>query len=138
MPDSSSHPAPGAAEAAQGRKKRFSGSKPAIFLIGVLVAGIFTIGWGSALVSYGGSGGVSMQTIAWHVVSAEEASITFQVNSREPVVCVVTASDEQHVEVGQARVDVEAGVRDVTATVDTIREASAVQVASCREQGSER
>jgi hypothetical protein len=77
-----------------------------------------------------------METIAWQVESAEEADITFQVNSREPVVCVVTATDARHVEVGQTSVEVEAGVRDVTATVDTIREASAVQVASCREQGS--
>ncbi|MFC4560564.1 DUF4307 domain-containing protein [Nocardiopsis mangrovi] len=135
MPESPSDVPPPPGEQAPGAKRRH-GNKPVIFIIGVLVAGVFTIGWGSALLSYGGAGGVSMQTVAWRVLSDAEATITFQVNSGEPVECLVTATDAQHVEVGQTSVEVEAGLQDVTTSVETIREASAVQVASCREQGS--
>ncbi|MFC3997094.1 DUF4307 domain-containing protein [Nocardiopsis sediminis] len=135
MPESPSDVPPPVVEQAPGAKRRH-GNKPVIFIIGVLVAGVVAIGWGSALLSYGGAGGVSMQTVAWRVLSDAEATITFQVNSREPVECLVTATDAQHVEVGQTSVEVEAGIQDVTTSVETIREASAVQVASCREQGS--
>ncbi|MDA0565990.1 DUF4307 domain-containing protein [Streptomonospora sp. S1-112] len=123
-------PAPGA--------QRRLGNTPVFFVVGIAAAVVFTIGWGLALMSYGGSGGVSVQVVAWSVDSAEEASVTFQVNSSAPAECVITARDSRHVEVGQRTVEVESGIRDVTATVDTIREASAVEVGSCREQGSTR
>ncbi|CAM3835914.1 hypothetical protein GCM10009799_45020 [Nocardiopsis rhodophaea] len=137
MPDSPSASTPDAAPPARGMRRLY-GNKPFIFLMGLLGAGVFTVGWGSALMSYGGhTGGVSYQTIAWNAESDEEATITFQVNSGSPAVCVISATDAHHVEVGQARVEIKAGNRNVTTNVETVRTASAVEVTSCREQGSE-
>ncbi|GAB3462675.1 hypothetical protein GCM10027570_49340 [Streptomonospora sediminis] len=118
--------------------RRRLGNTPVFFVVGVLAAAVFTFGWGYALMSYGGSGAVSMQVVAWDIESPEKASVSFQVNSDAPAECVITAFDGRHVVVGQTKVEVESGIRDVTATVDTIREASAVEVGSCREQGSTR
>ncbi|MBB6173463.1 hypothetical protein HNR23_003523 [Nocardiopsis mwathae] len=135
MPDSPSTPMPDAAEPARGMRRLY-GNKPFIFLMGLLGAGIFTVGWGSALMSYGGHTGAAFQVISWKVESADEATVTFQVNSSKPAVCVIRAVDAHHVEVGQARVEVKAGNRSVTTNVDTVRSASAVEVTSCREQAS--
>ncbi|TQN32893.1 uncharacterized protein DUF4307 [Haloactinospora alba] len=135
MPDSPSASAPRSGTTPEGGRSQ--GKRPVLFIIGVLVAIVFTVGWGLALRSYGGSGtGVSTQTVAWKVVSDQEASITFQVSGDSPVSCLIKASDAQHVDVGQTEVDVAADDRNVTATVETVREASTVEVASCREQGS--
>ncbi|GAA1773043.1 DUF4307 domain-containing protein [Streptomonospora arabica] len=139
MPDRPAGATTGATESAASWTRRRLGETPVFFVVGVLAAAVFTIGWGYALMSYGGSGsGVSVQVVAWEVESADEASVSFQVNSDAPAECVITARDAQHVVVGQKSVDVESGIRDVTATVDTIREASAVEVGSCREQSSTR
>ncbi|GAA4944710.1 hypothetical protein GCM10023224_29820 [Streptomonospora halophila] len=139
MPDRPAGTTTGATESAASWTRRRLGETPVFFVVGVLAAAVFTIGWGYALMSYGGSGsGVSVQVVAWEVESADEASVSFQVNSDAPAECVITARDAQHVVVGQKSVDVESGIRDVTATVDTIREASAVEVGSCREQSSTR
>ncbi|MDT0304538.1 DUF4307 domain-containing protein [Streptomonospora wellingtoniae] len=139
MPDRPAGTATGATESAASWTRRRLGNTPVFFVVGVLAAAVFTIGWGYALMSYGGSGsGVSVQVVAWKVESADEASVSFQVNSDAPAECVITARDAQHVVVGQKSVDVESGIRDVTATVETIREASAVEVGSCREQSSTR
>lgn len=118
--------------------RRRLGNTPVFFVVGVLAAAVFTFGWGYALMSYGGSSAVSMQVVAWDIESPEKAGVSFQVNSDAPAECVITARDDRHVVVGQTKVEVESGIRDVTATVDTIREASAVEVGSCREQGSTR
>ncbi|MFD0773172.1 DUF4307 domain-containing protein [Streptomonospora algeriensis] len=131
-------PAPGSAESAASWTRRRLGNTPVFFVVGLLAAVVFTIGWGYALMSYSGSGGASVQVVAWQAESPEKASVSFQVNSDAPAECVITARDDQHVVVGQTSVDVESGIRDVTASVDTIREASAVEVGSCREQSSTR
>ncbi|MFC7326754.1 DUF4307 domain-containing protein [Marinactinospora rubrisoli] len=129
-------PSDAAAPASGGRRRL--GNRPVFFLMGIVVAAVFTVGWGFALMSY--SGGVnqpSYQVVAWRVNSGSEASISFQVNSREPALCLVSARDARHVQVGQTEVPVEAGVQDVHARIETVREASAVEVTSCREQGSQ-
>ncbi|TDQ54824.1 DUF4307 domain-containing protein [Actinorugispora endophytica] len=122
---------------ATGARRRL-GNRPVFFVLGVIAAVVFTIGWGFALLSYSGSmpGQVHFQTATWDVVSDSEARITFQTNSRDGALCLISAVDEQHVQVGQSEVPVESGVRDVEATIDTVRRASAVQVVSCREQAS--
>lgn len=130
-------PASGAAESAASWTRRRLGNTPVFFVVGLLAAVVFTIGWGYALMSYSGSGGASVQVVSWQTES-QEASVSFQVNSDAPAECVITARDDKHVVVGQKSVDVESGIRDVTATVDTIREASAVEVGSCREQSPTR
>ncbi|GAB3207600.1 DUF4307 domain-containing protein [Marinactinospora thermotolerans] len=115
--------------------RRRLGNRPVFFVLAVLAAAIFTVGWGTALLGYSGTlNQAHYQTIAWKVDSATEASITFQVNARNPTLCLITATDAQHVQVGQTEVAVEAGLRDVRATVETVREATSIQVASCREQ----
>ncbi|MUL39748.1 DUF4307 domain-containing protein [Streptomonospora sp. PA3] len=138
MPDRPAGSLSGDTETAASRVRRRLGNTPVFFVVGVLAAAVFTVGWGYALMSYGGTGGVSVQVVAWRVESPQEASISFQVNSDAPAECVITARDNRHVVVGQTSVDVKAGIRDVTATVDTIREASAVEVGSCREQSPTR
>ncbi|QBI52494.1 DUF4307 domain-containing protein [Streptomonospora litoralis] len=138
MPDRPADHPSGTTESAASWTRRRLGNTPVFFVVGVLAAVVFTIGWGYALMSYGGSQGASVQVIAWNIESAREAEVTFQVNSDAPAECVITARDGQHVVVGQTSVEVESGIRDVTATVDTIREASAVEVGSCREQSPTR
>ncbi|MBB4929768.1 hypothetical protein F4561_000588 [Lipingzhangella halophila] len=112
------------------------GNTPVIFVIGLLVAAVFTVGWGYALMNYSGNSGLQYQTIAWRVVSENEATVTFEVSGNEPAQCVVLAKDDRHVEVGQTNVKVAPGNRNLTTSVETVREASTVEVASCREQGS--
>ncbi|RNL82806.1 DUF4307 domain-containing protein [Halostreptopolyspora alba] len=131
MPASPPDHAPGSVA-----KGRGYGNAPAIFVIGLMVAVVFTVGWGFALMNYTGSQGVQFQTVAWRVLSENEASITFEVSGDESVECVVLAKDDRHVEVGQTEVEVQPGDRNVTASVETVREATTVEVASCREQGS--
>ncbi|GAA1100022.1 DUF4307 domain-containing protein [Nocardiopsis composta] len=128
--------APGGDERGTRSAMRRYGGKPFIFLIGLIAAGIFTLGWGAALVSYGDGGGVAKQTVAWSVEDSSTASITFQVSSGDPVTCLVRAYDRQHVEVGQKDVEVGAGTKTVTTEIETVREAAMVEVASCREQGT--
>lgn len=114
---------------------RRHGNGPVFFVLGVLAAAVFTVGWGYALLSYSGMGtGVHHQVISFSIPSEERASITYQVNSRNDAVCVITAKDARHVEIGQARAQIEAGNRTLTTTVETVRRASTVEVASCREQ----
>ncbi|GLU46852.1 DUF4307 domain-containing protein [Nocardiopsis ansamitocini] len=117
--------------------RRRLGNKPFFFVLGVLAAAVFTVGWGLALLSYSGNGPgqVHYQTVAWKVVSDSEAHISFQVNSKAGALCLITATDAQHVQVGQTEVSVGSGVQDTGTTIDTVRRASAVEVASCREQG---
>lgn len=124
---------PRAAGSAIGKRH---GARPVFFVLGLIAAGVFTVGWGFALMSYGEHTGVANQTIAWSIESDDEASITFQTSSGGPAVCIVRATDPQHVEVGQRRVEVEAGTQDVTAKIETVRRAAMVEVASCREQGT--
>ncbi|WP_017556545.1 DUF4307 domain-containing protein [Nocardiopsis baichengensis] len=112
------------------------GARPVFFVLGLIAAGVFTVGWGFALMSYGDHTGVANQTIAWSIDSGDEATITFETNSGGPAVCVVRATDAQHVEVGQRSVEVEAGTQESTATIETVRRAAMVEVASCREQGT--
>ncbi|WP_017592303.1 DUF4307 domain-containing protein [Nocardiopsis potens] len=128
--------APGGDERGARSAMRRYGGKPFIFLVGLLAAGLFTLGWGAALVSYGDGGGVAKQTVAWDIVDSSTASITFQVSSGEPVSCLVRAYDRQHVEIGQRDVEIGAGTKTVTTEIETVREAAMVEVASCREQGT--
>lgn len=136
MPSNTTESAPETGAPAPGKGRRH-GNKPVIFIVGVLAAAVFTVGWGFALSSYNGSlNQTSFQTLSWTVDSGSEATIRFQVNGGAPSQCLITATDSRHVEVGQSTVDVEAGLRNVTTEVETVREATAVQVASCREQES--
>ncbi|MBE3000225.1 DUF4307 domain-containing protein [Nocardiopsis sp. HNM0947] len=114
------------------------GNGPLFFVIGTIFAIATSIGWGYSVMSYSGlSGSVYHQVVSYDAGTADEASITFEVNSRDGAECLITALDDQHVEVGQERLEVEAGNRMATTTVDTIRQASTVEIASCREQGSQ-
>ncbi|MDA2803144.1 DUF4307 domain-containing protein [Nocardiopsis suaedae] len=124
---------PRAAGSAVGKRH---GARPVFFVLGLIAAAVFTVGWGFALMSYGDHTGVANQTIAWSIESDDAASITFQTNSGGPAVCVVRATDSQHVEVGQRRVEVGAGTQDVTTEIETVRRAAMVEVASCRDQGT--
>lgn len=127
---------PETGEPAVGARRRH-GNKPVIFIVGVVVAAVFTLGWGIALQSYSGSfGQTSFQTISWSVDSDSAASIRFQVNGRAPSQCLITATDDKHVEVGQTTTEVAGGLRNVTAEIETVRRATAVEVVSCREQES--
>lgn len=99
---------------------------------------VAAIGWGIATVSYTGAGyGVHHQLVSWNATSEDSVSITFQVNSSTDAACLVRALDERHVEVGQDEVRVDSGLRDVTHTMRTTREASAAEVTSCREVEAE-
>lgn len=121
----------GAVGSGQGRKGR---ALPffAFLAIGA-VAAVVAFGWGAALLSYDGQAhNVPHQLVAWTATSDHEVSVTFQVGGGEPAVCLLTATDERHVEVGQEEVQVDAGEGDVTHTLETTRRASAVDVASCR------
>lgn len=135
MPPTPDDPASAAPGRTAGVRRRL-GNRPFFFVLGVIAAAVLTVGWGFALFSYGGNslGQAYFQTIAWRVVSDTEAQIDFQTNSGEGALCLVSALDEHHVQVGATEVAVEGGVRDVRAEVDTVRRASAVQVVSCREQ----
>ncbi|WP_304453489.1 DUF4307 domain-containing protein [Nocardiopsis sp. YSL2] len=114
------------------------GNGPVFFVIATVFAVLCAVGWGYSVMSYSGlGGGVYHQVVSYSVPSADEAAITYEVNSRGGADCLITALDDQHVEVGQTRSSVEAGNRMVSTTVDTVRQASTVEVASCREQGSQ-
>ncbi|PSK87374.1 uncharacterized protein DUF4307 [Murinocardiopsis flavida] len=137
MPSNTTESAPAAGDPAPATRRRH-GNKPVIFIVGVVVAAVFTVGWGLALSSYNGSlNQTSYQTLSWTIDSGSQATVRFQVNGGAPSQCLITATDGRHVEVGQSTVDVEAGLRNATAKVETVRRASAVQVTSCREQESE-
>ncbi|KUP95893.1 DUF4307 domain-containing protein [Thermobifida cellulosilytica] len=137
MPPQPEDSQPTAARPASGTRRRL-GNQPFFFVLGVLAAVVFTIGWGIALFSYSGNalGQVHHQTVAWRIVSDTEARISFQTTSDSGARCLIRAYDEQHVEVGLTEVSVEGGLRNVEATIDTVRRATTVQVVSCREQGS--
>lgn len=114
------------------------GNGPLFFVIASIFAVLCAVGWGYFTMNTSGlGGGVYHQVVTFTVDGSSEATINYEVNSSEGAECLITALDEQHVEVGQERSTVEAGNRMVTTTVDTVREASTVEVASCREQGSQ-
>ncbi|AAZ54486.1 hypothetical protein JCM3263A_05810 [Thermobifida fusca] len=135
MPPQPDNPLRAAAQPVSGTRRRL-GNQPFFFVLGVIAAIIFTIGWGAALFSYSGNtlGQVHHQTFAWRIVSDTEARISFQTNSSSGARCLIRAYDEYHVEVGTTEVTVEGGLREVEATIDTVRRATTVQVVSCREQ----
>lgn len=114
------------------------GNGPLFFVLGTIFAVVCTIGWGNSVMTYTGlSGDVYHQVVSFSTSSEKEADITVQVNSKNGAECVVVALDDRHVEVGQERFAVEGGNRTVTASLDTLRQASTVEVVSCREQGSQ-
>lgn len=114
------------------------GNGPLFFIIGTIFAVACSIGWGYSVMNYSGlSGSVYHQVVTYNTDSADEASITFEVNSKDGAECLITALDDQHVEVGQERLSVDPGNRMTTMSVETIRQASTVEIASCREQGSQ-
>ncbi|HLU95709.1 MAG TPA: DUF4307 domain-containing protein [Thermobifida alba] len=135
MPPQPDNTTPTAARPASGTRRRL-GNQPFFFVLGVIAAVVFTIGWGIALFSYSGNtlGQVHYQTFAWRIVSDSEARISFQTTSDSGALCLISAYDDQHVPVGETEVSVEGGLRDVEATIDTVRRATTVQVVSCREQ----
>ena len=127
-------PAP---EAAPALRKRH-GNGPVFFVIGAVFAILCSIGWGYAVMNYTGMGGGAYhQIITSSAPSASQASITYEVNSRGGAVCLIRALDERLVEVGQKTVATEPGNHMVSTTVETVRQAATVEVASCREQGSQ-
>ncbi|CAL9402998.1 DUF4307 domain-containing protein [Nocardiopsis dassonvillei] len=114
------------------------GNGPVFFVIATLFAVACAVGWGYSLMNFSGlGGGVYHQVITFSAPTPEEATISYEVNSRNGAECLVVALDEQFVEVGQTRSKAEAGNRMVTTTVETVRQAATVEVASCREQGSQ-
>ncbi|MFV2196039.1 DUF4307 domain-containing protein [Nocardiopsis sp. LOL_012] len=125
------------ADASPALRKRH-GNGPLFFVFGTVFAVLTAVGWGFSVMSYSGlSGSVYHQVVSYDTSAEDEAGITFEVNSQDGAECLVTALDAQHVEVGQTRASVEAGNRMVTTSVDTVRQASTVEVASCREQDPE-
>ncbi|MBR8744368.1 DUF4307 domain-containing protein [Nocardiopsis sp. MG754419] len=125
------------ADTAPALRKRH-GNGPVFFVVGTLFAVAVTFGWGLSVMNYTGlGGGVFHQVVTVSAPSADEARISFEVNSRDGAECLLRALDSQMVEVGTTRVEVESGNRMVEASVETVRQASTVEVASCREQGSQ-
>ncbi|HJE59351.1 MAG TPA: DUF4307 domain-containing protein [Nocardiopsis listeri] len=125
------------ADTAPALRKRH-GNGPVFFVVGTIFAVAVTFGWGLSVMSYSGlGGGVYHQVVTVTAPSADEARISFEVNSKEGAECLLRALDEQMVEVGTSRVEVEAGNRMVEASIETVRQAGTVEVASCREQGSQ-
>ncbi|MFL1381139.1 MULTISPECIES: DUF4307 domain-containing protein [unclassified Nocardiopsis] len=118
--------------------RKHHGNGPVFFVIASAFAVLCAVGWGYAVMSYTGlGGGVYHQVITSSAPSASEATITYEVNSRDGAVCLIRALDERLVEVGQTTVTTESGNRMVSTTVETVRQAATVEVASCREQGSQ-
>lgn len=114
------------------------GNGPLFFVLGTIFAVACTIGWGNSVMTYTGlSGDVYHQVVSFSAPSEKEADITVQVNSKNGAECMILALDDQHVEVGQERFTVEGGNRTVTANMETLRQASTVEVTSCREQDSQ-
>ncbi|MFJ9557070.1 DUF4307 domain-containing protein [Nocardiopsis sp. NPDC101807] len=135
--NSADTPADTAEPVAPALRKRH-GNGPVFFVIATVFAVLCAVGWGYSVMSYRGlGGGVYHQVVSYSLESPDEVTVNYEVNSRDGAECLIVALDEQHVEVGQKRSEAEAGNRMVTATVETVRQASAVQVASCREQGSQ-
>lgn len=125
------------ADPAPALRKRH-GNGPVFFIVGTIFALAVTFGWGMSVMNYIGLGGqVYHQVVTASAPSASQAQISFEVNSRDGAECLIRALDSQMVEVGTHRVEVESGNRMVNATVETVRQASTVEVASCREQGSQ-
>lgn len=125
------------ADTAPALRKRH-GNGPVFFVVATIFAVLVSIGWGYSVMSYTGlSGGVYHQVITVSAPSESEARISFEVNSKNGAECLLRALDSQMVEVGTERVEVEGGNRMVYKTVETVRQASTVEVASCREQGSQ-
>ncbi|MDS1272147.1 DUF4307 domain-containing protein [Lipingzhangella sp. LS1_29] len=118
--------------------RRF-GNAPVFGLLAIgVVAVLFTLGWGTWMLNYTGAGyNVPHQVIAWDTPSETSASITFEVNASAPTNCLITALDETHVEVGQDEVELSEGISTVEHTFDTTRQASMVEVTSCRERSPE-
>ena len=77
MPPQPDNPLRAAAQPVSGTRRRL-GNQPFFFVLGVIAAIIFTIGWGIALFSYSGNtlGQVHHQTFAWRIVSDTEARIS--------------------------------------------------------------
>ena len=118
--------------------RKHHGNGPVFFVIATVFAVLCAIGWGYSVMSYSGlGGGVYHQVISYSLDSPDEVTIGYEVNSQNGAECLVVALDDQHVEVGQMRTTTEAGNRMVNTTVETVRQASTVEVASCREQGSQ-
>lgn len=114
------------------------GNGPLFFVLGTIFAVACTIGWGNSVMTYTGlSGDVYHQVVSFSAPSEKEADITVQVNSKNGAECMILALDDQHVEVGQERFTVEGGNRTVTANMETLRQASTVEVTSCREEDSQ-
>lgn len=118
--------------------RRHHGNGPVFFVIGTLVAVLCAIGWGYSVMNYSGlGGGVYHQVVRISAPTPDEATISYEVNSRNGAECLIVARDDRLVEVGQVRSTVQSGNRMVTTTVETVRQAATVEVASCREQGSQ-
>ena len=137
MPATPEDDAVNSADTAPALRKRH-GNGPVFFVVATIFAVLVSIGWGYSVMSYTGlSGGVYHQVITVSAPSESEARISFEVNSKNGAECLLRALDSQMVEVGTERVEVEGGNRMVYKTVETVRQASTVEVASCREQGSQ-
>ncbi|WP_026119868.1 DUF4307 domain-containing protein [Nocardiopsis ganjiahuensis] len=125
------------ADTAPALRKRH-GNGPVFFVVATVFAVLVSIGWGYSVMNYTGlSGGVYHQLVTVSAPSESEARVSFEVNSKNGAECLLRALDSQMVEVGTERVEVEGGNRMVSQTVETVRQASTVEVASCREQGSQ-
>jgi len=125
------------ADTAPALRKRH-GNGPVFFVVATVFAVAVSVGWGYSVMNYTGlSGGVYHQVVAVTAPTGDAARIDFEVNSKNGAECLLRALDSQMVEVGTERVEVEGGNRMVSQTVETVRQASTVEVASCREQGSQ-
>ena len=83
-----------AAETAPALRKRH-GNGPVFFVIAAAFAVLCAVGWGYAVMSYTGlGGGVYHQVVSSSAPTAAEATITYEVNSRDGAVCLIRALDE--------------------------------------------
>lgn len=114
------------------------GNGPVFFVIAAVFATACAVGWGYSVMNFSGlGGGVYHQVVSYTAPTPDEATISYEVNSRNGAECLLVALDDRFVEVGQTRARTEAGNRMVTTTMETVRQAATVEVASCREQGSQ-
>lgn len=99
----------------------------------VLVA---VLGYGAWQVS---DPSVNWQVTAYHVVSAQQSTISFEVSrdARTTVVCVIRAQDQNNADVGYATVTIPPGAATVPATYPLATWATAViiDVLGCADNG---
>ncbi|MQA95932.1 MAG: DUF4307 domain-containing protein [Streptosporangiales bacterium] len=109
-------------------------SRLGLVVIGVIAA-VLATGWASVIVFYNGDPTTRGEIISWRTESDSAVSVTFQVgrtDRTQPAVCVLQATDAQHVEVGRAEVRVPPGRERVTHRLATTARTASADVTGCR------